>query len=291
MPPAIKKSKINDHRKSRNWNFTINNYTDSDIMELSALVAIDRGPSYVVAGKEVGAKGTPHLQCFAHWNGGSGQRFSWLRNHLTRAANIDAMYYHSTRDKCIEYCSKDGDILEFGLKPQPSVQGKRTDLDDLKSAIEEGQPMREVASAHFSPFIKYHRGLEKYAAMHISRRDFKTKVIWIQGPPGCGKSEWAHVHYPNLCSIEYQNGFFSNYQGQAVVLFDDYRHDKMDEQLICRMLDKYPMVIRQIGGWVNWAPHLVIITTNYQYRMLSGRMKRRIEEKKVFTFDPNYKSD
>lgn len=46
---------------SKNWVFTLNNYTESQFGELSALEGNDQ-VHYLAAGREVGGQGTPHLQ-------------------------------------------------------------------------------------------------------------------------------------------------------------------------------------------------------------------------------------
>ena len=94
------------NEQRRCWCFTINNWTKTDVQELSLLFSSGTGPDYIIAGKEVGDKGTPHLQCFAYWSQATaGQRFSYIRKRLTRAAQIEPMY--SSVECCLDYCSKD----------------------------------------------------------------------------------------------------------------------------------------------------------------------------------------
>ena len=45
--------------QAKHWCFTLNNYTEEDVVRLQALGGeVD----YLIAGKEVGTNGTPHLQ-------------------------------------------------------------------------------------------------------------------------------------------------------------------------------------------------------------------------------------
>lgn len=117
----------------RHWCFTLNNYTDDDIVELQSFAAKAR---YYVAGKEVGDSGTPHLQGFVSFQ------------HQQRVEKLQLVcsgrcHWEVARDvlRSIEYCKKDGDFEEIGVpvaKLRPG-QGKRTDLHDLRDAINEGE--------------------------------------------------------------------------------------------------------------------------------------------------------
>jgi len=283
--------KSDDGKKHYCWCFTINNYTDVDIGELRKLISALSGPAYVCAGKEnAPTTGTPHLQCFAYWSSKTrGQRFSWIRKRLTRASDIAPMY--STKEHCIEYCSKDGDILEFGTKPILH-QGKRNDLEAVRVALLEGTRMNQIAMNHFGTYIKYHRGLEKAHALfsraNHAPRSWKTEVYWLYGPAEYGKSHWGNEKFPDACRIEYQNGFFSPYNGERVVIFDDYDHESMNEELMCRLFDKYKMTVRQIGGWSNWNPEVIVVTSNYPPPS-TARIMRRIENVYEFhTGPPTY---
>lgn len=285
MPKISRKKKEDDGEKSRAWMFTINNYTDSDISELSSLVSAHNGPSFVCAGKEVApTTGTPHLQCFAIWSSGgtskSGQRWSFLRNRLTRASDIAGMY--STKEACITYCEKDNDVMTWGVKPELRTQGKRNDLNDARILLEEGRPMVEVAQAHFGSYCRYHRAFEKYAAMQSAPRNWKPEVIWLHGASGSGKTRWCWANYPDLVPLEFQKGFWSRYSGQETVLLDDYDHSQHKEETICRMLDRYPFQLRQLGSFVNFIPKTILITSNYPPPQ-STRMLRRIDKVKEFS--------
>lgn len=101
--------------------FTLNNYTDHDIVlvdELSILPNV----VYLIYGKEVGENGNPHLQGFFILKGP--QRFSWVKRRLPRA-HIEAA--KGTSLQAAEYCKKEGDFKEVGVFP--ANKGKRTDLD------------------------------------------------------------------------------------------------------------------------------------------------------------------
>lgn len=281
---SSKKTKIrNDDGQYRDWMFTINNYTERDIAELAALYESDNNLIYLCAGKEVcPTTGTPHLQCYAQWTNVKcrGQRFSYIRSRLTRAADISKMY--STREACRKYTLKEGDAIIHGTF-EPSKQGQNRG-EAAKSMLIEGKPMVEVATEHFGLYLRYHRGLEKFEKLvRCRKRSWKTEVIFMYGPTGCGKSRLAHKLFPGICEMEFQNGFWSPYSGEEAVLWDDWHPSMISEHLFLRLTDRYPMPIRQIGGWAQWCPRTIVITTNEHVSCLTPRMSRRIE--KVFAWD------
>ena len=53
-------------RQVRRWVFTLNNYTDAELVEIAEEIAVPSMVTRLMYGKEVGANGTPHLQGCAY---------------------------------------------------------------------------------------------------------------------------------------------------------------------------------------------------------------------------------
>ena len=89
--------------RSRAYCFTLNNYSEQ---ELSSLLSTPC--TYLVVGKEEGAEGTPHLQGYIYFP--NGKTLSSLKKISPRAhwelAKGDSLQNYN-------YCTKDGDLLEF----------------------------------------------------------------------------------------------------------------------------------------------------------------------------------
>lgn len=246
-------------KKSRCWMWTINNWTDADVDELSAMFNAVNGPSYIIAGKEVGDKEqTPHLQCFATWHRGQApKQWSWLRKRLTRAAAIAPMF--STIQACLEYCAKDGDVFEWGDRPKGQGKGK---LDDIRTAIEEGESRRDISTNYFGAWVRYNKAFAAYRDMQIEERYHETRVVVLYGPTGSGKTTEAYKRFPDLHQMQNENGFFSDYQYQEKVLWNDFRGDWMKPSTFLQLADKWPAKLRVMYGWRQWVPHLIFITSN-----------------------------
>lgn len=84
---------------SNNWCFTVNNYTDEDVINVKAL-----DYNYLVYGYEVGTQGTPHLQCYVELTKRS--RRTALVKAVPRAGNVNPRYAASTAENASNYCKK-----------------------------------------------------------------------------------------------------------------------------------------------------------------------------------------
>lgn len=140
--------------RAKNWCFTLNNYSQDDIDRLSAARP---DISYLIAGKEVGDSGTPHLQGF----------FSCATQLRLRAAKALIGEAHLTVARnvpnSIAYCKKDGDFFEIGQAPP--TKGSRSDLELFKTFVQEhdGTPSLATLREHFSDVCaKYPRFVESY---------------------------------------------------------------------------------------------------------------------------------
>lgn len=108
-PPSPKKKQISP---AKNWCFTLNNYTDDELNMFSSIVPIKCDKAII--GKEIGDKGTPHLQGFL--------RFKVKCRPMGLFSDCNRIHFEKTKGTIhenYEYCSKDGDIfINIGF-PKP----------------------------------------------------------------------------------------------------------------------------------------------------------------------------
>lgn len=114
--------------KARNYCFTINNYTQTDIDWIIKLFN-ERG-KYLIYGKEVGKEGTPHIQAYIELK--ENTTFNTIKKYIPRG-HIEVA--KGSQEQNIKYCSKDGTFTEMGEKKKP---GERTDIIQIKDAIING---------------------------------------------------------------------------------------------------------------------------------------------------------
>lgn len=259
--------------KSRNWVFTINNWTQE---EYAALQQWSSGTQckYIVIGKEQGAgaqrpeevlarpneeaEGTRHLQGYVELTGARTRKWLSKQSGFTRA------YLEARRGSGAEarsYCQKDGDFWEAGTAK--GVPSERVDLNTIKDDIDKGKDELYIASTYFSRWCQYRRSFQEYIRLRNgARRKWKswTNVIW--GGTGLGKTRFVYQQHPDDDIWVYPgSGWFDGYEGQPIALFDDYRGD-LDISTMLQVLDRYPMAVPIKGGHVNWNPRRIYITSN-----------------------------
>lgn len=245
-----------------NWVFTLNNYTEEEVNAIDGSADSPESPfKYLIYGRELGESGTPHLQgyfqlCRKRRLGGVKKLPGLARAHFEPARGD----VQSNRN----YCSKEGNYREFGRAVSPR---ERTDLSEVKDLLDAGGDIRAVAREHFETFIRYDRALEKYASFCSKPRKWRTQVVWFWGATGSGKSRLAHQEAEGLSNGDYcvladnTLKWFHPYAGNRVVVLDDYAGEASITQLL-RLWDPYPMQVPIKGGFVNWCPRIMYVTSN-----------------------------
>lgn len=224
--------------RSRNWCFTINNWTEEDFMDMSDIE--NNKATYVILGFETGEKGTDHIQGYMEFK--NPVRLETLRK-INGRAHYEAR--KGTQKQASDYCMKDGDYIEFGEK---GSQGKRSDLEDIKELAMEGADYYTLASAATS--WQAINGITKLRYMLVKPRDHHEKphVKWFYGKSGAGKSLTAKKE----CNFDYddchfENGFLIGYNGNKNVIFDDFR-GSIPLNILLKMIDYGKCTVNTKGG-------------------------------------------
>lgn len=161
------------------------------------------------------------------------------------------------------YCSKqDKNPFVKGVLPNP---GKRTDLQACCEDIESGMTMRQVAKQNASTFVKYHKGLIAYRSVCLGDRQTKPTVVWLHGETGVGKTRCAVQLGRQYGQYWISNGslrWFDGYTGEDVAIIDDFREGQCTFEFLLRLLDRYPIKVEFKGGFVDWIPTIIIITSS-----------------------------
>lgn len=167
-----------------------------------------------------------------------------------------------------KYCSKQGELLEFGERP---FQGQRRDLLALQVQLKEGKRPMDIADdpEYFTVVAKHHRFAEAYA-QHIRskyiREDRTMPDVYVRiGPPGSGKTKWldetfglgGYIRAPD------NNGRWFDQCDCDVVLFDDVEAGSVPPLSLWKQLcDRYPIQLPVKGGFIWWKPKVIVFTSN-----------------------------
>jgi len=277
--------------RAKHWCFTLNNYSCEQPDILANLFARDEADiAYICWGREVGAEGTPHLQGFVSFR--SKRALKYVRVFIPRAHLEIA---RGTPSEAIAYCEKDGVFTEFGARP--AGRGQRSDLDAVKSAIDGGATMEELAETYFGSFLRYHRGFALYFGLRQQPRCFTPDVFVFYGATGTGKTRKAYeqdtAFDAQIAIYSHPGGmWFDGFNGQHRAIFDDYGGSEFAITYLLKLLDRYPMKVPVKGSFVEWNCQQIYITSNRHPDLWYPNalpehvkaMKRRFTEVREFIF-------
>lgn len=235
----------------RNFCFTLNNYNEDSLDELKSQPYI----SYLVAGREIGKEQeTPHLQGYCELS--KQVAFSTIKE-LIPTAHIEKPRKCGLANQ--RYCKKECDLfLEVG---EMKTQGRRTDIHDAVDMIKEGVSILEMALENPVPYIKYHRGFEKFKALLIPPRTTAPDVKVFWGPTGSGKSRTARELLPDAYVWGPEQGkWFCGYEGQPQVIFEEFR-GQLPFGMLLRLLDRYDCRVEQKGASIQFVATSIVITS------------------------------
>jgi len=142
----------------------------------------------------------------------------------------------------------EGSFWEWGEIPQEQ-QGQRTDLGVALEMLQDGASVMRIIQAN-PDMIRYRSHLEQTRQEIIFERFRHTwrdlEVTYIYGLTGLGKTRYVmeKYGYDDVCQItDYQQrGCFDKYQGEDVLLLDEFL-DSFRIQTLNNYLDGYPFML------------------------------------------------
>lgn len=184
---------------------------------------------------------------------------------------------------CWEYCQKDDTrIAGPWAHGPPPAQGHRTDLDDF---IEDSERFK-AGDVDMSYMRDAHRRIEcrhlRYFDRVISRssqpRSAKTRVVFIFGAPGTGKTtvargiarmQYGHEPYPISLArtaghVQFYDGY-DQWSTQKAALIDEFSYHALPLREFNSLCDQGPLKVRVHGGYVEWVCELLLITSNFSF--------------------------
>lgn len=132
----------------------------------------------------------------------------------------------------------------------------------IKEKLDNGATDKDIADEHFGSWVRYSKAFQQYRTLNLQDRNWKTIVHVLWGRTGTGKTRFCvdqTMNSPYWSPGDYQ--WYDGYNGQKIVIFDDYRGEYPIQQLL-KLLDRYPMNVPIKGGFVKWSPTKIYITSN-----------------------------
>jgi len=181
-----------------------------------------------------------------------------------------------TREEARDYCRKRDEtrvpdtLEEFGSFDEGG-QGARTDILAVAEALRSGTSVHTLVLNFPILAARYPRFFSTYSSAvgRESPRRWLTKVIVLQGPPGIGKTRLVYDLFPTCWAFTPNPSgpiWFDGYQGHRGVLFDDFTGREIPLTTLLRILDRHPYSAPIKGGFAEFAPYVICITTNLEPR-------------------------
>jgi len=232
----------------------------------------------------VAGTGTLHLQGYIYIE--NAKSFSKIQKLLPKGSHIEKA--KGTPLQASDYCKKENDYKEFGVLPQK--QGQRTDLEEIRDLVREGNTMTEIISvARNYQSLRTAELLYKYIE---KKRTWKPHVRWLYGSSGVGKTKLAYDLFPNIYRKSNSNGkWFEGYDAHPNVLIDDVKDMSKEYYLtLLELLDRYECRVETKGGSRQFLAENIIVTSIWHpYKLFqqfgnATELIRRIDE--IICLDP-----
>lgn len=260
--------------RSRNYVFTLNNYTDEDEHQCWAMPWEVKDCRYICVGKEVAETGTPHLQGYICFH--TLKSFKQLSEFFPRARFATKC---GTHEQAAVYCKKDGDFFEWGTLPVDDCgSAGAAAMDELmghtiecvRNGDYKGIPN---AGTHFIKAAEYRVLKEQQQERNLEELQGSMEHEWYYGAPGTGKSRKARGEnegaYLKMC-----NKWWDGYTGENVVIIEDFDPDhKCLVHHLKIWADRYPFPCEVKGGKIDIRPTKIIVTSNYHPRDIFERQQ------------------
>lgn len=154
------------------------------------------------------------------------------------------------KDEYDESCLKvKCDNLEEWLKIKE--KGARTDIERFKNAILNGMSEKELLEEFPTQMARYSNFYQTCNKIRLANefamRLRQLKVIYIYGTAGTGKTYSVYAEnnfkYEDIYSVDDYEHPFDNYNGQKILLLDEYRAN-FSITYFLKLIDKYPLQLK-----------------------------------------------
>nr|WCR62256.1 MAG: replication associated protein [ssDNA virus sp.] len=249
--------------RAHNWCITFWSEPNLDLIE----DLVENGTyCYIIIGCMEMSPNTnrPHWHGYVETNKGV-----YSSNQLKQHFNDNTIHVEcrmGTQEQAIQYAIKNGRFIECG---EPKRQGKRSDLDDIRKGIDNGESLDDLYEKHFGSMVRYTNGITKYLDRWMCKNNKKFKrldkeVFVYIGKSGSGKSWAARAKAEELGEQPHEGkwkGYFEpgtqrsgqlwmdGYNNEDVIFWDEFDGGKIGFGTLCQLLDPWPFKCERKGGF------------------------------------------
>ncbi len=276
--------------------FTINNYTDHDLPR----TWLDKDEvTYLVWQPEIGEQGTPHLQGYVHLS--VKKTLIWLKANLDAEAHWERR--RGSHEQARDYCMKEAtrapgtSPTELGAPPAPGKKPARAEM--MARMLDLDMNFNTVAMEDPVTYGNGERAIRAVRELALASsqprwREVTTTVYW--GATGTGKSRLAAYRagdrYYRTHAPTQGTWWFDDYDGEDVLIIEDYNADQRRVCQLLKLLDGYSIRLQRKCGHVYPRWTSIYITSNddpatwaFYDRAAQGPLARRINKSFEFV-DP-----
>ena len=199
--------------QSRNWCFTLNNYTNDDITKLTNitddLINGNQWCNYIIFQQEISESQTKHLQGYIELT--RSRRMTMIKRRL----GMDRIHLEKrmgTQAQAIAYCKKDesrdpdGMIYEKGTPKRSRGRYATNGLDAVIEMINDGNTIKQISTNEPEMIIRHGNGIQQLTEARQEHRRTAPEVMIFYGPTGSGKSSKARELYPDAYEVPWPEG-------------------------------------------------------------------------------------
>lgn len=257
----------------RNWCWTLNNPTITAAV-MRAHLEQHKNFRYSVFQLEKGESGTPHFQGYIEFN--APMRFNAVKTLIGGNPHLEGR--NGTRDQARDYCMKEDSRLHGPWEAGSFTvggQGARNDLLAIADEFKAGSRINKIANDYPDMYVRYHKGIEKLQVHLQPEVSNDIKVTLFYGPTGVGKTRTV-MKMPDVFKKDGTNQWFDGYQGEDILLIDDFAGKKSGIYLsfILNVLDRYSCRLPVKGSMVLRRCSHIFVTTNIHPRLWYDYDKR-----------------
>ncbi len=234
--------------RERNYCFNLHKYTDEQKAHWINLIQSDIVKAGIVS-EETGENGdSPHLQGYIELV--NAKTWSATMKWLGGRENVsDLAMRKGTAYEAWVYCQKEGNILiEKGALPTEEYTAKEGTWVKIQRMVKNGSTWLEICDEY--PNVAIHMGsaIQRYKLeidmQNAGWRD--VHVTYVSGATGTGKTRaiTEAYGYPNVYRVTDYKNPFDGYNGQKVVVFEEFRmgrKPKIDFAQMLNFIDGHPI--------------------------------------------------